>query len=283
MGDYDWVGPVVQAGVSLLGQGKADGLNAQQADLLRQIYEELRNVPLPELERVTAEQLGPTAMEGVRSDPEQRGQQLEVMEELRNIFENGGFNIEDRAAMNEMLNRSNVAGSAQRRGLEADFQQRGQLGAGAQLALGNMNAQGTANRANTSALAIGAEGAKRRSAAMRDYADLAGDIRRGDFGEASARAGAKDTADRWNASAREKAGQYNAGLAQQQFNNRVTRAGGAAGAGGNLAAHFGQRAQAARNQNANYGEAAGNAAMGIANGLDDDEEEDEPQHSASHY
>ena len=284
MADYSWIGPLVQMGAGMLGGGKADSLDAQQSELLKSIYDELRNIPLPELERIVAEQLGPTAMEGVESDPEQRAQQMEVMNELRDIFESGGFDIQDRAALNELLNRTNVSAGAARRGLESDFAQRGQLGAGARLALGNMNAQCAANRANTTAVNIGAEGAKRKERALSTYADLAGDIRKGDFGEAATRAGAKDDAARWSASARERAGMRNAGLAQQQFGNRVTKATGARGAGGDLADLYGQRATGERNRNAAYAEAAGRGAQGLANDLDDeDEDETDAPHSGSHY
>ena len=74
MGDYDWVGPVVQGAVGAFGSGKANALDAQQAELLRSIYEDLRNIPLPELQALAAEQMGPSAMGDVYSDPEQRAQ-----------------------------------------------------------------------------------------------------------------------------------------------------------------------------------------------------------------
>lgn len=272
MSDYSWVGPVVQGVVGGLGEGKASGLDAKQAALLQSIYDDLRNIPLPELEAIAAEQTGPSAMAGVYSDPEQRAQQQQVMEELRSIFEGGGFNVEDEAALNEALSRSNVAGNAQRKALASEFAQRGQLGAGARLAMGNMNAQGSANRANQSALNVAAMGQQRKNAALSKYADLAGDMRRQDFGEGSARAQASDAAERWNATARQRATEYNAGLPQQQFGNRVTRATGSQGAGSRLAGNFGNQAQATRNQFANYGQAAGLAAQGLASGLEDDEE-----------
>ena len=193
------------------------------------------------------------------------------MNELRDIFEGGGFDIQSEAALNEGLNRANVAGNAQRKALASEFAQRGQLGSGARLAMGNMSAQGAANRANQTALDVAAEGDRRKRNALSAYADLAGDIRRADFGEGSARAQAKDTADRWNASARQRATEYNAGLPQRQFNNRVSRSTGAQGAGSNLAGLYGNQAQGARNESANCAQAAGLAAQGLANGLDDEE------------
>lgn len=264
----------------MLGEQKAGAQTAQQQAMLQQIYDELRNIPLPELERIVAEQLGPSAMEDVRSDPMQRQQQLEVMDELRNIFEGGGFNVEDRAAMSEAMNRANVQGGAQRRALASDFAQRGQLGSGARLALGNMDAQGAANRSSQMAQDIAARGEVRRRGALDKYGEMAGDVRRADFGEASARAGAADAASRWNASAREKAGYYNAGLPQQQFGNRVTRATGQQGAGGNLAKFYGDEAQGTRNQYANYGRAGAEAATAFLE--DDEEDSSDAEHDARH-
>jgi hypothetical protein len=266
MSDYSWI-PAVVGGV--LGDQKAGALDAKQQELLERIYDELRNIPLPELERIQAEQMGPSAMEGVRSDPEQRLQQLQVMEELRNIFEGGGFNVEDKADLNRALNEANVKGNAQRQALAGEFAQRGQLGAGARLAMGNMDAQGAANRANQSALDVAAQGQRRKMDALGRYGNMAASLRGQDFGEGSARAQAADAASRWNAAAREKAGYYNAGLNQQQFNNQVSKATGAQGAGNNLSNLFGARAKGTRARYDAYGRAISEAMS------DDDEGRDE--------
>lgn len=264
--DTSWLGPLIQGGASLIGEQKAGQLSAQQLAQLQQVYDDLRNTELPDSKPVDATQLGPTAMEGVHSDPEQRQQQLDVMTQLRDLFEHGGFNIEDRAALAEAMNRANVSGSAQRHALAGEFAQRGQLGSGARLALGNMDAQGAANRSSQAGLDVAAQGERRRMEALGHYGDMAGHLREQDFGEGSARANAKDAADRWNAAAREKAGYYNAGLAQQQFTNKLSKATGAAGAGGNLAGYYGGEAQGVRNSAANYGRAAAEASKGIGNG-----------------
>jgi hypothetical protein len=252
--------------MSLASEAKAGKLSQEQQQMLQDIYDKLGNIPLPELQKIQAEQLGPTAMEGVHSDPEQRQQEMETMSSLRDLFEHGGFNIEDRAALNEELNRANVQGSAQRHALAGEFAQRGQLGSGARLALGNMDAQGAANRSNQAGLDIAAQGEKRRMDALTHYGDMASHLRGEDFGEASARAQAKDAADRWNASAREAAGRYNAGLAQQQFNNQVTKTTGQQSSANNLAAFYGNEAQGVRNQGANYARAAAEASKGFGSG-----------------
>jgi hypothetical protein len=235
----------------------------------------LRDTPLPDLKDVDPTQLGPTAMEDVRSDPDQRQQQLEALTSLRDIFEHGGFNLEDRAAMAEAMNRANVSGSAQRHALAGEFAQRGQLGSGARLAMGNMDAQGAANRSSQAGQDIAARGEARRMGALNNYADLAGRLRSQDFGESSARAQAKDAADRWNAGAREKAGYYNAGLAQQQFGNRIAKATGQQNAGTNLAGFYGNESQSTRNQGAGYTRAlatwvgSGGSGGGSDRGYDD--------------
>jgi hypothetical protein len=257
------MGALFGMGASMLGEQAAGKLSAQQQRILEQMYGDLRDIPLPELERIIADELGPSAMEGVYSDPEQREQQLEVMNELRDIFSNGGFNVEDQAALAEALNRSNVQGSAQRHALAGEFAQRGQLGAGARLALGNMDAQGAANRSSQAGLDVAAQGQRRRMDALGRYGSMASGLRSQDFGEASSRASAKDAADKWNASAREKANYYNAGLGQQQFGNRMAKATGQQNAGTNLAGFFGNESQGVRNQYANYGQAAGAAAKGF--------------------
>jgi hypothetical protein len=253
---------------SAAGEAQAGKLSAQQQRILEDLYAQLRDTPLPDLKDVDPTQLGPTAMEDVRSDPDQRQQQLEALTSLRDIFEHGGFNLEDRAAMAEAMNRANVSGSAQRHALAGEFAQRGQLGSGARLAMGNMDAQGAANRSSQAGQDIAARGEARRMGALNNYADLAGRLRSQDFGESSARAQAKDAADRWNAGAREKANYYNAGLAQQQFGNSIAKATGQQNAGTNLAGFFGNEAQGTRNQYAGYGRAAAEAVKGSGGGSD---------------
>jgi hypothetical protein len=107
-------GALLQMAIGMFGEQATKNLSEEQLRILKQQSDELRNIELPDLRDIVAEEMGPTAMEEVRSDPEQRAQQLQVMQELRDIFEGGGFNIEDEAALNEAFNRSNVAGNAQR-------------------------------------------------------------------------------------------------------------------------------------------------------------------------
>jgi hypothetical protein len=260
-------GALLQMAIGMFGEQAAKNLSEEQLRILKQQSDELRNIELPDLRDIVAEEMGPTAMEEVRSDPEQRAQQLQVMQELRDIFEGGGFNIEDEAALNEAFNRSNVAGNAQRKALASEYAQRGQLGSGARLAAGNMQAQGAANRSSQTALDIGAMGQRRRADALNRYGAMASGLRSQDFGESAQRAAAKDAATRWNAAARERAGYYNAGLPQQQFNNRMSKVTGQQAGSNNLASYYANESQGVRNQYANYGQAGAEAARGLGNTL----------------
>lgn len=237
----------------------------QQQTLLQQIYNQLRNEPLPDLQNVNPTQLGDPGMAGVYSDPAQRQQELEVMSNLRNVFSNNGLDLQDRAAMNEALNRASVTGNSARRALASDFASRGQLGSGAQLAMANQTAQNQANTSNQNSLDIAAQGEQRKASALNAYGSDASALRGQDFSEASARAKAQDEANQWNANAAEKANYYNNGGRQQQdFQNRMGRDTGAMNAGNNLSGFLGAQQQMGLNAVGNLGSAVATGAKGVA-------------------
>jgi hypothetical protein len=210
-------------------------------------------------------------MAGVRSDPAQREQELEMMSQLRDVYNHGGLDLQSRAALNDAMNRASVQGNSARRALADSFAARGQLGSGAQLAMGNQTAQNQANASNQAALDAAASGDQRKMAALSAYGQAASQLRNQDFSEASARAKAQDEANLWNASAQEKANYYNNGGRQQQaFQDAMQRATGAVSAGNNLAGFYGTQQQMGLNMLGNAVQtatgAAGKAASGSGGG-----------------
>lgn len=258
---YSWIGPVVQGAVSMFGEQQAGKLDKQQLDLLRQQYEELKNVPLPELQRVLAERLGPSELGGLHSDEQARGNQLDMLAELRNVIDQGGLSLSDRAALADAMGDASAQARRGRANVKADLARRGGLDSGAQLMASMQSASDSARDAGKAGLETAAMAERRKLDAMRAHLDATGAMRGQDWAENSATAGARDRRAEGNADRREKAGYYNAGLPQQQFENRTRRLGMATGPGTNLAGAYAGQAQGTRNFWGNMGATANSAAQ----------------------
>jgi hypothetical protein len=206
------------------------------------------NIDLPTLERIIAEQLGPSAQEGVRGqlDPRLRQEQMASLNSLGEVAA-GGHNADTDAAMNRILSQVGRQESAGRNAILGNMRARGVSGSGAELASQLSNNQAAAERSQDAGLQQGAAAQKRMLDAIAAKGQMAGSMRSQDYGELSDAARAKDAISRYNHGSREKAQYYNAGLGQQQFGNKLqlaqgkanalTKQGNAASAGGNAAAN----------------------------------------------
>ncbi len=246
----------LQALMQMAAESSAQKDRAEQLRLLKELMDEYRNVPLPELERVAAEELGPSAMEGVQTDAALRSAQLDALGRLQDLAKGGGLTLEDEAALSKVLGKSARQESLGRQRLADDFAARGQLGSGAQLAMALQGNQASAQRGREEAMDRAAMAQRRSLDAMLQGGRLAGEVRGQDYGEKARAAEARDAIASYNAGAREKARYRNAGLAQQQFGNRLAKLGGAQGPGHGVADFYGQSAQDARAAGAGYGRAA---------------------------
>jgi hypothetical protein len=102
--------------------------------------------------------------------------------------------------------------------------------------------------------------------ALKELSNEASAMRNQDFSEKNTAAQAADARNQWNAASQEKAGYYNAGLNQQQFQNALNQATGAGGAANNLASTYLSEANGVRQQGAGTGAAAYNGVQGATVG-----------------
>lgn len=259
---------IIQAAMSLQAQKEAGKLTDRQFALLQEQLAKVAGVPLPELERVVAQQVGPSELGNIRRDDELRNQQLQALGAYQDIIDAGGMTLDDRVAEEAALSQADSADRRRRAGIMQELASRGQANSGAALVSSLSSAQDAANRGRASGQESAARAQARKLQALEALASGSGRLREQDFGEASRKASAQDEINRWNASAREKAGYYNAGLGQQQFQNAMAKATGQANATNNLAGAYGNEAQGVRNQGAAMGQAAYNAGQGIKWGND---------------
>jgi hypothetical protein len=207
---------VVSAGVGeLLSKGKRKEAEALMASAAAEY-----DIPLPQLQQMVAEQLGPSAMEGVSTDPRLRDAQMQAFDALGQIQDSGGLTLADEAALERINNETARREAAGRNAIKNDMAARGTLGSGAELAMALNNQQQAAQRSYEAGRDRAAAAQARAWDAILAKSDMAGKMRSQDWGEKSQVAQAKDLIARYNANARTDAFKYNNDARQNQFDNR---------------------------------------------------------------
>ncbi len=233
--------------------------------MLQRILDGYDDIDLPTLEALQAEQMGPSAQEGVRGqmDPRLRSEQMGTLESLGQFAETGDT-AGSKAAMHRILSDAARSEGAGRNAIAQNMRARGVAGSGAELAMQLSNQQASADRAQTAGLDQAANAQKRMLDAQLAKGRMAGDLRQQDYGEMSDAARAKDLISRYSTDARTRAQYYNAGLAQQNFGNKMQLQNGKANAQSGVAANYGQAADRAAQSGASVGQGIANVGMGAS-------------------
>lgn len=143
------------------------------------------------------EQQGQTELSQISTDPATRAAQMQALAQLQSRATDG-YNVEDRAAIQQAMNETAQQEASQRGALQASMQARGAGGSGAELAMQLANQQGAASRNNVQGLQIAADGRRRALEAAMQSGQLGGSIRGQDYSEQAARAQAQDAINRFN-------------------------------------------------------------------------------------
>ena len=222
--------------------------------------EELASVGELTPEMLQALELGPSEMEMISTDPRLQASQMAALEKLGGLTE-GGLSDADIAALEEARRSVEGAQTAREQAILQDMQQRGIGGAGAELAMKMASSQGAADRQNQASLDMARTAQARILESIMAEADLAGSLRGQDFSEQAQIAAAQDAIRQFNmqnqqrvqdqnvgmrnqaqqlnlaerqrladsnVNQRNQQQMYNTGLAQQQFQNEIQKAGGVA-------------------------------------------------------
>lgn len=233
---------ILQAGGGIAGQAASAGDREQQRRILEKAMAEWGAIQAPELKDDTAEQLGPSALEGIQEDPRLREAQLASLGTLDDMIKGGGYTLEDRAALNRINAQQARRENAGRAQIANDFAARGQLGSGAQLAMSLQNQQDSANRAADAGLDQAAQAQRRYFDAVMARSKAAGDMSDRDYQREASKARARDLIQQHNAAARMDTRRYNNTLASQRFANQGTLASGRSGQGARFADYLGRNA-----------------------------------------
>ncbi len=258
MGGY---GMAAQAGLSAVGEIMAQQSKERQRQLLQKVIDEFGKIDLPSLQKVIAEQEGPSAMEGISTDPESVAAQHAALDALKNVSDSGGLTLTDHANLNRIRNNSAAAASSGRQRIAEDMASRGSLDSGVTLAMQLAGNEGSANRQSQQDMDIAGEAQKRALDAIMQRGTLAGQVRGQDFSEKSRKAEAADLIARYNAEARSKAQYHNANLPQENFDNQMRRTQGQATGTAPLASYYGEQAGDQRGFWAGLGKTANDASQ----------------------
>jgi len=211
-----------------------------------------------------AEQLGPSAMQGVQEDPRLKAAQMAVLEEYANTGNRGGLDAASRLNIEQGLGR--VAGSEQAR-LQT-IEEDPTLGQGQKLALKEKAIQNAGQAGRDIALQTAAQAQQAKMAALGQQGSMASQMSQQQLALAGQKASAADVINQFNTQNRQNTNQFNAqnriatqrgteatknqqqlyntGLIQQQFQNEMARATGITGQQSNLANLYGQQAASAQ-------------------------------------
>lgn len=146
-------------------------------------------------------ELGPSAMQGISTDPELRRAQLDALSRLSEVGTEG-MTAEDKFRMAQMQSDISQRQRGAREALQQQMQSRGIAGSGLELAAQLANQQAAAQQENLRGLGLQANAEQRALEAMMQSGALAGQIRGQEFGEQAQKAAAADAIAQFNAQQR---------------------------------------------------------------------------------
>lgn len=261
----------------IFGSGGSD--DAQRA------MEEIKNVPLPVLKELNPElykqvvslnpelesviTLGPSAMEGVSTDPRLKQAQMNALNKLMEVGNEGGMTLEDRGRLATINNEVNANLKGNQDAIMQNMATRGMSGGMSEMVARQNAAQAAANTASQQGFDVQAEAQRRALEAIMNAGNMGGNMQAQEFQQKAQVADAQDAisrfnaqntqqvrsnnvntknqAQQWNAentqntannnvALNNQAKQYNLDLAQRNFDNQMSKATGVANGYNNMAA-----------------------------------------------
>lgn len=171
-------------------------------------------------QQMAAVKLGDSNMLGVSTDPQYRQAQLQALQQLQDIGQNGGMMLSDQAALEKIMGDIRASERGSREAILQDAAQRGGYGGGTALTAQLMNAQHAADLEHQAGLTQAGNAQSRALQAIQSAGQQAGAMQATDFSQKAQQAQAQDTIKAWNAQNQQGVNQYNTGLQNfgQQYN-----------------------------------------------------------------
>lgn len=247
MSFFDQIGknPLVKDFVAGLGFGKTSAQKEaeEKAEQARKAYESLETPALTKEhpDFATATDQTPSEMGTVSVNPAYKESQMEQLAALSNLAKNGGRNAATDYNLARIRSSELANAKGQRDAVMANANARGMGGSGAELVAQLAGNQAAQSNANMEDMAVAGQEANLGINAGANAANIGAGLENQDFNQAASKAQAQDAINRFNASNRTNMNTYNTGIAndaqkfntgleQSQYQNKVQKQAGIAGA-----------------------------------------------------
>ncbi len=207
-------GPSAEDKMAQLQQEATDAIRNVDIPKLQQLQVQLQSyreagLLTPELEQTVY--APESLMGGVSTDPRLKEAQMNALSGLQGMSKTG-LNATDKSMLDQIQRNAANSEHAKEQQILQDMQQRGQGGAGAELASKLSSAQNSANTAASQGLQVGATATQRALEALMNSGQLGGQMRGQEFGEQSQKAQAQDVINQFNARNRQAVINQNVGI-----------------------------------------------------------------------
>lgn len=150
-----------------------------------------------------------SAYSEIQEDPRLRATQIDALNDLSNVVDEGGMDARFRAALYDAGTQQAAESRGANEAIMANARARGIAGSNLESVNRLMAQQAAATRGAAQGVNAAAAAEERRMGALRDQSQLAGSLRDSDYRRASDEAAARDTINRFNTLARQTASNTN--------------------------------------------------------------------------
>jgi hypothetical protein len=147
---------------------------------------------------LTAENLSPTELRNILTDPRLQTAQYDTLDQLKQQMDGGGLSAIDRAQLNEIRAEQTAVDRGQREAILQQAAMRGLGGSGVSLAQQLQAQQASANTAAQQAAQVAAQAQQARQQAALQRAGLGAQMQAQSFGQQAQQAGAQDAINSFN-------------------------------------------------------------------------------------
>jgi hypothetical protein len=159
--------------------------------------------------------LNSNAFNDIKLDPSLRAAQKSALQNLQNIATQGGLTATDKAQLNDIAIEQNTVAKGRTEAILENARERGIGGSGLELTSRLMNEQEAANRAATQGTQVAANAEQRALQAIQAAGGLGGQMEAQQYGQEANKAVAQNAIDRFNAETQQNTNMYNVGTANQ--------------------------------------------------------------------
>lgn len=194
---------------------KLESLTPPQLADLKAQYQAAQYTGDAQAAHMDAASAGPSAFEGIQTDPRLMQAQMDSLQGLQDIYSSGGLTATDKARLGQISDDEQTSQRGAREAILQNAQARGIGGSGIELANQLMSSQESARNQNRRDMDVASMAEERALQALMQSGQLGGQISDRQFGQQAQAASAKDAISQFNAANTQQANANNAGFGQQ--------------------------------------------------------------------